>query len=785
MKDERNLPRPVCCSIRAVEMASRMVLAVWPLCTIVAAAATQAAPVNIQLNVTAESREIKSGWTSVYYPDAASNAPALLIGNDGMTATGGFRVLNLDSSSPISEVTSIVTGRTKLITTVYGLGGGGKGKAAAGDVIITIAQTDAIIRVFDAVSFVQIPTLTSPTVTLGDWNAICPWQSSSGNHYFFLFGKGGRAFQYLVRKVNDAVEILEVRSIPVSASFVGCAVSQKHSTLFLTEEVDQDVYTMELVENTAAPAIVKVANVTGATGVSIYETSCADKDYIFVAREDSISVYYHPWEIVGKVTLTGRKKMEIEGLSIYQASTPHYPLGALTYSMKANSFQGFAVSSLSELLAELGIRPNTAYSPRARSSDGGPSPISGSCSGNGYFTNQQCSCFLGFTGPECNQFACTNSCSGKGRCTGPNQCSCDAGWGGLHCSFLLVEPSYETDANGGDGDDPAIWISPVSPELSRVIMTVKSERGAGLGVFDLQGKQTQAFPAPQPNNVDMIYGFQAGDRRVDLAFAGCRTDNTLCLFEMHPNGTLTDIPGGSQPLPPKYKVYGSCTYLSPKTGKQYLFVNEKSARYLQYELTAAADGTLQTTLVRDFIGGNGGQVEGCVTDEQNGWLFLGEEPVALWRYDAEPNSTAPGHLVAAVGDGGPLNAEVEGVTLVTGKRPDQGYILASNQGVSSFAVYRRAEPHEYVTTFQVVRSADGRVDAVSNTDGITAVGKALGPDFPRGLVVVHDDANELPGGGASEDASFKLISLEKILGAEALKGLNLLDDVDPEWDPRA
>ncbi|KAL8349408.1 hypothetical protein RB598_004997 [Gaeumannomyces tritici] len=727
-------------------MASRMVLAVWPLCTIVAAVATQAAPVNIRLNVTAESREIKSGWTSVYYPDAASNAPALLIGNDGMTATGGFHVLNLDSSSPISEVTSIVTGRTKLITTVYGLGGGEKGKAAAGDVIITIAQTDAIIRVFDAVSFEQIPTLTSPTVTLGDWNAICPWQSSSGNHYFFLFGKGGRAFQYLIRKVNDAVEILEVRSIPVSASFVGCAVSQKHSTLFLTEEVDQDVYTMELVENTAAPAIVKVANVTGATGVSIYETSCADKDYIFVAREDSISVYYHPWEIVGK---------------------------------------GFAVSSLSELLAELGIRPNTAYSPRARSSDGGPSPISGSCSGNGYFTNQQCSCFLGFTGPECNQFACTNSCSGKGRCTGPNQCSCDAGWGGLHCSFLLVEPSYETDANGGDGDDPAIWISPVSPELSRVIMTVKSERGAGLGVFDLQGKQTQAFPAPQPNNVDMIYGFQAGDRRVDLAFAGCRTDNTLCLFEMHPNGTLSDIPGGSQPLPPKYKVYGSCTYLSPKTGKQYLFVNEKSARYLQYELTAAADGTLQTTLVRDFIGGNGGQVEGCVTDEQNGWLFLGEEPVALWRYDAEPNSTAPGHLVAAVGDSGPLNAEVEGVTLVTGKRPDQGYILASNQGVSSFAVYRRAEPHEYVTTFQVVRSADGRIDAVSNTDGITAVGKALGPDFPRGLVVVHDDANELPGGGASEDASFKLISLEKILGAEALKGLNLLDDVDPEWDPRA
>lgn len=197
-------------------MATKMVLAVWPLCTILGAVAARSPPVSVQLNITAVSREIESGWTSVYYPDAASNssppASPFLIGNDGMTATGGFHIFNLDSPSPISEVASIVTGRTKLVTTLYGLGGWRGGKGGSEDVIVTIAQTDSIIRVFDTTSFNEIPTLASPRVTLGDWNAICPWQSSSGNHYFFLFGKGGRAFQYLVRKVNGAVEILEVNT---------------------------------------------------------------------------------------------------------------------------------------------------------------------------------------------------------------------------------------------------------------------------------------------------------------------------------------------------------------------------------------------------------------------------------------------------------------------------------------------------------------------------------------------------------------------------------------------
>lgn len=113
-------------------------------------------------------------------------------------------------------------------------------------------------------------------------------------------------------------------------------------------------------------------------------------------------------------------------------------------------------------------------------------------------------------------------------------CRCTASWGGPDCSFLLVQATYETDENGGDGDDPAIWIAPGDTGNSRIITTTKSVLGAGFGVFDLTGKKLQTVEAAEPNNVDVIYGFRAGNRTVDLVFAACRGDDTLWYDIMHP-----------------------------------------------------------------------------------------------------------------------------------------------------------------------------------------------------------------------------------------------------------
>jgi len=240
----------------------------------------------------------------------------------------------------------------------------------------------------------------------------------------------------------------------------------------------------------------------------------------------------------------------------------------------------------------------------------------------------------------------------------------------------------------------------------------------------------------------------------------------LSLVEVNSTGYLSDIAGGVQTLPDDYEPYGSCNYRSPTSGKEYLFVNNKEAQYLQYELSATANGTLQTTLVRQFQGGSGGQVEGCVADEGAGYLFIGEEPLGIWRYEAEPTGSDKGVQIAQIGDASGLHADVEGITLVPAKSGPDGYIIVSSQGISAYLIYERAPPHKYVETFTIVYNKEKGIDHVSNTDGCTAVGNALNKDFPNGLFVTHDDANELAEGGTAAEASFKLVSLVDILGKE-------------------
>ncbi|KAJ4346916.1 uncharacterized protein N0V89_010849 [Didymosphaeria variabile] len=672
--------------------------------------------------------------TAFYY----SSSPRLLA-NDGSAADGGFRVFAANKNSSWPELAHLKTGRSKVAVPVYDVGGR--------DVLITIAATESIVRAFDAETFVEIKHARK--YLLGDWSMLCGWRSGlSGNSYLFLFGKK-MVVQLLVRSHNKRVRILEVQTFSIPIEGETCTVFQDGTVFFSAE--DQALYSFAASESTQAPEIKTVAEDVPVLGLAAYHTGT--KDFLFVVDSDALHVYDRRLDLKGSVQLIGISDLSVEGgLSILQSASGPNPSGTLALAFEGEDDTGVAIGSLQAVLAASNIRPYTIFNPSKTTCRKCTQPISDLCSDNGYRQRNSCDCLAGFSGRHCSKVTCQNGCSGH------------------DCSFVTVKAKYETEANGGDGDDPAIWIHSTRPDQSRIVTTTKSEEGAGFAIFDLQGKLLQQMPSEEPNNVDVIYNFTVGAEATDLTFAACRGDNTLCLLKINSTGLLESVEGGVQPTPEDYEVYGSCTYRSPKSGRQYLFVNNKEAEYLQYELTSTANGTLKTALVRNFTGGSGGQVEGCVSDEEQGYLFLGEEPEGLWRYDAEPDGSSTGLQIAKVGDGN-LYADVEGVTLVPAKNSSSGYLFVSSQGRSTYLVYERAPPHAYVMQFTIVDNKEADIDHVSNTDGIAAVGNSLNNDFPKGLFVTHDDANELVEGGTAEQASFKLVSLEEILGKDRIARL--------------
>jgi 3-phytase len=94
-------------------------------------------------------------------------------------------------------------------------------------------------------------------------------------------------------------------------------------------------------------------------------------------------------------------------------------------------------------------------------------------------------------------------------------------------------------------------------------------------------------------------------------------------------------------------------------------------------------------------------LEGCVADDELGYLYVGEEAVGIWKYQAEPDADLGRTRVDTVGPGGNLFADVEGLTIAYGN-DGKGYLIASSQGNNTFAIYRREGANSYVKSFRII-----------------------------------------------------------------------------------
>ncbi|WP_094678099.1 phytase [Hydrocoleum sp. CS-953] len=325
-----------------------------------------------------------------------------------------------------------------------------------------------------------------------------------------------------------------------------------------------------------------------------------------------------------------------------------------------------------------------------------------------------------------------------------------------------VHPTDETPnlirtATGADADDPAIYVHPNNPNQSLVISTLKD---AGLAVYGLNGQLLQEISPETPgdiryNNVDIVYDFQIRDETVDLAVATDRENDTLAIWSIDPQTRqLTNITAANLSNPPasifgiddgEKTAYGLATYTNPNTGETYAYVSQRDGNQIaQLELTTNQNGTVSASEVRRLTvpipdGGelDDAQVEGMVVDRELGILYAGQENFGIWKFDAEANASTERTLVDEVGEN--IQADVEGLTIYYADNGN-GYLLASSQGDNTFAVYDRQGDNEFIGNFFIGDFAN--IDGAEESDGADVINVPLGNNYPNGLLVVQDGANE-------------------------------------------
>ncbi|MEM6413509.1 MAG: phytase [Pseudomonadota bacterium] len=306
-------------------------------------------------------------------------------------------------------------------------------------------------------------------------------------------------------------------------------------------------------------------------------------------------------------------------------------------------------------------------------------------------------------------------------------------------SVIADIETSEVASKGDAADDPAIWVHPDNSAKSLILGTDKQ---AGLYVYTLTGDSVQFLPVGRLNNVDLRQNVTLFGRQGDYAAASNRSDDSITLFTIDPSGIVRELGGFSSSLP---EPYGLC--LGTVDLALVVFVTYKTGDLIAYRIVSDTEGRQLSR--RKFST----QLEGCVFDDVNQVLYVGEENKGIWRTSYSGTEFSAPALIDRVSGENGLVADVEGLAIY--RKANNAFLLASSQGNNSFAVYD-LQTGSFLSRFSI--DANNAIDGVEETDGIDASSAPMGPKYPQGIFIVQDGTNR----PASNKQNFKIIDWRKV-----------------------
>ena len=334
--------------------------------------------------------------------------------------------------------------------------------------------------------------------------------------------------------------------------------------------------------------------------------------------------------------------------------------------------------------------------------------------------------------------------------------------------LITVLPSYQTIpvVNSGDyADDAVVWIHPSNNDSSFLIGLDKSSNGR-LEYFNSNGDRYGSTDISKSfNNLSITYGYSFLGNSEDLVIASNRTDNKVQFFKINSDTrTLIDITGNCLI---GYEPYGVALYQNKNNDSLYCFVSQRKApfnvlQYVVYENQGLIDISLVRTIQTTSLS------EGIYVDERLENLYIAEEDIAIYKYDANPSGGQTRSIVDFVGSEYIGGSDIEGIGLYY-LSDYTGYLIVSIQYDNTFNIYSRQE-NSFLGSF-TIGSVGDNIDKTEETDGIFVSSTAFTSNFLDGVFIAHDG-----GANLSRSTNYKLVSWKSIadsLGLQINSNFNL------------
>lgn len=271
----------------------------------------------------------------------------------------------------------------------------------------------------------------------------------------------------------------------------------------------------------------------------------------------------------------------------------------------------------------------------------------------------------------------------------------------------------------GGANTSALLYNAADPGKSVIAAT--GELG-GLEFYGLDGARKGALAGGETYGVDV---------RGDLIAVLDRKDGRIRLSRYDfATGQAQAV--DARPLMLGYAGEGLCLHKSARDGALYAFALGGEGQLDQWLLYPTVDGKLDGRLVRRLHLSS--EAKYCVADDASGALYVAQQAVGIWRYDADPEAEAVPTIID-INRLGAIAGEVDGLAVLNGGA-DGNYLVAANADAGDYTVYNRNADDAYLGAFRI--QANG-ADVLQGPSGLFGSRTPIGAGLPAGALLVTDD----------------------------------------------